>query len=54
MKKQNRQQLRPDRLALRKDTVRTLRPVELGDVDGGNVTSTLTPTNVLICTSTGC
>jgi hypothetical protein len=48
------QQLRQVRLPLRKDTVRTLRPVELGDVDGGNVTSTLIPTNPFICTSTGC
>ena len=40
MKKQN-QQLRPDRLALRKDIVRTLKQLELGDVLGGQVTTTV-------------
>ena len=41
MKKQNQQQLRIDRLALRKDTVRTLKQLELGDVLGGQVTTTV-------------
>lgn len=46
------QKLRTDRLPLRKDTVRTLQQLELGDVNAGNVTSTVQPT-VVICTS-GC
>jgi len=34
-------QLRSDKLALRKETVRTLKAIELGDVVGGDVTSTV-------------
>ena len=43
------QQLRNDRLPLRKDTVRTLKPVDLGDVNGGDVTSTVKPSNFEPC-----
>lgn len=38
---------RPDKLALRKETVRTLRRGELADAIGGDVTSTVRPTRVI-------
>jgi hypothetical protein len=41
MKKQNQLLLRPVRLALRKDIVLTLKQLELGNVLGGQVTTTV-------------
>jgi hypothetical protein len=42
---------RARKLPLGKETIRALDQIELGDVAGGNVTSTVQPTNV-VCSKT--